>query len=352
MNDNAANIAATRAPIAFLVAKERSGTTLLQTMLDSHPNICAPLESRFVLHLKSKYQNKKIWSQHLKEIFLKDLFKEQKIVLLWELNLEDLKQRLADLGEETTYGEVCKQVYVSSRSFHPKESIQLIVDKNPIYAIMIPLLQEIYPEAKFIHLVRDYRGNASSIRSLNKKVGIKRLGKGWVMTNLEIEKSKKQFPSHFITLRYEDLLDKPKEELQRILKYFGLVFHPSMLTYNERISKAISDYVERSPNEKVKKVREIGIASVHKNLSNPIISSFKDKWKQTLSKKDIEILEKSSGGFAEKYGYYFTTSIFPKNIKMPKLLILEREKLRLYYKLPIWLRELKSKPSMPFISEE
>ena len=350
MNPNSTNIAATRAPIAFLVAKERSGTTLLQTMLDSHPNICAPLESRFVLHLMSKYQNKKIWSKQLKETFLKDLFTEQKMLLLWELNLEDLNQRLANLGEETTYGEVCKQVYVSSKSFHPKETAQMIVDKNPIYSIMIPLLQEIYPDAKFIHLVRDYRGNASSIRSLNKRAGVKRLGKGWVMINLEIEKSKKKFPRNFITLRYEDLLDKPKEELERIVRFFGLEFHPSMLTYNERISAAITDYVERSPSEKARKVREIGMATVHKNLSKPLDNSIKDKWKQTLSKREIDILEKSSGGFAEKYGYYFTTSIFPKNIKMPKILLLEREKLRLYYKLPIWLRELKSKPSMPFIS--
>src|SRR5690606_113661 len=291
------------APIAFLVAKDRSGTTLLQTMLDSHPNICAPLESRFVLHLKSKYQNKTKWNSKLKAQFIKDLFLEQKMVLLWELDLENLQNRIAALPENTTFGEICKQVYVSSKSFHPKETAKLIVDKNPIYAIMIPLLREIYPDAKFIHLVRDYRGNVNSIFSIYKKISIKKLGQSWVMSNREIEKAKSLRPENFITLRYEDLLDNPEKELTKLTNFFKLEFHPNMLTYHERISDEISAYVNRSPNEKVRKVREIGIATVHKNLSKPLKNSFKDKWKDTFSKEQLEILEKYCGAFAEKYGY-------------------------------------------------
>ncbi|QAA82135.1 sulfotransferase [Aequorivita sp. H23M31] len=339
----------TQAPIAFLVAKDRSGTTLLQTMLDSHPNICAPLESRFVLHLMSKYKNEVCWDEKLKIQFQEDLFKEQKIELFWELDKEALNERISALPESTTYGEICKQVYVSSKSFHNKETIKLIVDKNPIYAIMIPMLQEVYPNAKFIHLVRDYRGNVSSIRSLNKKVGVKKLGMSWVMTNMEIEKSKDENPNNFITIRYEDLLDSPKEELERLIDFFDLEFHPDMLTYHMRIEKAISTYLDGAPNEKIRKIREIGIAKVHKNLSKPLNTTFKNKWERTLSSKEISTLETYSGGLAEKYGYYFTTGIFTKNQVIPISLRCEMAKLRLYYKLPIWLRELKSKPSMPFI---
>ncbi len=352
MTASATEFIPTQAPIAFLVAKDRSGTTLLQTMLDSHPNICAPLESRFVLHLKHKYQNKTIWNRDFKAQFIKDLFKEEKMVLLWELDLEALNRRLENLPEITSYGEVCKQVYVSSKSFHAKEITRLIVDKNPIYAIMIPLLQEIYPDAKFIHLVRDYRGNVSSILNLHKYKSIKNLGLGWVMTNLEIEKSKQESPENFITLRYEDLLDNPKDELERLANFFNLEFHPEMLKYHKRIAKAISAYVDRSANEKAKKVREIGIAKVHKNLSKPIDNSFKEKWKEKLSKEEIEILEKYCGKFGERYDYSRTTSVDSIVEAIPTSLLFERDKLRLYYQLPIWLRELKSKPSMPFIPKQ
>src|SRR5690554_6308474 len=92
MTESSGKFEPTHAPIAFLVAKDRSGTTLLQTMLDSHPNICAPLESRFVLHLKSRYQHKVHWNDRLKARFTKDLFEEEKMVLLWELDMDALKQ--------------------------------------------------------------------------------------------------------------------------------------------------------------------------------------------------------------------------------------------------------------------
>src|SRR5690554_7919810 len=94
MTESSGKFEPTHAPIAFLVAKDRSGTTLLQTMLDSHPNICAPLESRFVLHLKNKYHSKTIWNKSLKTQFVKNLFKEQKMVLFWELDQDALIERL------------------------------------------------------------------------------------------------------------------------------------------------------------------------------------------------------------------------------------------------------------------
>ncbi len=341
----------TQVPIVFLVAKDRSGTTLLQTMLDSHPKIRAPLESRFLLHLKSKYQHITLWTKKLKSQFIKDLFKEDKMTLLWELDMEALHGRIQGLPEITTYGEMCRQVYVSAKSFHPKESAALIVDKNPVYALMIPLVLEIYPEAKFIHLVRDYRGNANSIRNFLKNANLKELGMNWVMTNMEIEKIKQKMPEKFITLRYEDLLDRPQQELQRLLHFVDLDFHSGMLSYHNRISGAISDYVERSPNERVRKVREIGMATVHKNLSKPLNTTLKVKWKESFSQKEIAILEEYCSRFGEKYGYRLTTGISGKEYSVPFNLKWERDKLRLYYRLPIWLRELKSKPSMPFINQ-
>ncbi len=352
MTEPSAKIKPTYAPIVFLVAKDRSGTTLLQTMLDSHPNISAPLESRFVLHFKNKYGKVTKWTQKIKVGFIKDLLKEQKMELFWELNLEMLKQRIAALPEETTYGEICKQVYVSTASFHEKGTAALIVDKNPIYAIMIPLLKEVYPDARFIHLVRDFRGNVNSIFSLYKKISIKNLGLSWVMNNQEIEKAKVFQPERFITVRYEDLLDQPQSELERLVHFFGLEFHPAMLTYHERIADAIEAYVNRSPNEKIRKTRQIGIATVHKNLSKPLKNSFKDKWKETFSEEQIETLEKYCGLFAEKYGYHPTTNVSMKEETIPAALIFDREKLRLYYRIPIWLRELKSKPTMPFIPKQ
>ncbi len=44
-------------PMLFILGKERSGTTLLQTLLDTHPNIVGPPESKFVLLLYPRFGN-------------------------------------------------------------------------------------------------------------------------------------------------------------------------------------------------------------------------------------------------------------------------------------------------------
>ena len=61
--------------IIFVLARGRSGTTLLQTILDSHPNIQAPFESRFAIHYRHRYLGIKKWTTNKKisllEMFLK-----------------------------------------------------------------------------------------------------------------------------------------------------------------------------------------------------------------------------------------------------------------------------------------
>lgn len=44
-------------PIFFIVTRPRSGSTLVQSTLDSHLEICATTESRFVINLYSKYHS-------------------------------------------------------------------------------------------------------------------------------------------------------------------------------------------------------------------------------------------------------------------------------------------------------
>ena len=66
-------------PIVFILGKGRSGTTLLQTMLDAHPNTIAPIESRFVVHFKNRYGQVTKWTSDRKSAFIQDVLEEQKI---------------------------------------------------------------------------------------------------------------------------------------------------------------------------------------------------------------------------------------------------------------------------------
>lgn len=49
-------------PMVFIIGRGRSGTTLLQTIMDAHPTIITANESPFIINLKQKYSKINQWS--------------------------------------------------------------------------------------------------------------------------------------------------------------------------------------------------------------------------------------------------------------------------------------------------
>ncbi len=341
----------TNIPIVFILGHGRSGTTLLQTILDSNPNICAPLESRFVVHLKAKYQHLKKWTPEKKEQFIADVLAEQKIYLFWEIDIIQLKNRITNLPENSNYNELCLQVYLSRISLFEKKDITVIVDKNPIYALMIPHLLSVFPDAKFIHIIRDYRASSSSTRTILTQKPIKALAYNWLLSNTEIEKVKSKYPQNFHTLKYEDLLTNTIKEINNVTTFLNVEYNGNMLNYHDTLKQEIPNYLDRSPNKKIEERRKIGINKVHKNIAKPIDPSFINKWKTKLTTEQVQLLDNICGEIAKKHGYIIKNE-YQTNLKIPFKFQFHKNKLRWYYQLPIWLRELKSKPSLGFIQEQ
>lgn len=337
-------------PIAFVIAMGRSGTTLLQSMLDSHPEIIAPFESRFVIHYKNRYAAIRNWDLRVKERFISEVKTEIKIAYFWEIDEELLAKRIHNLPEQTDYGTVCKQVYASFKPIHQKETAKLIIDKNPIYHLLLPDLLKIFPDAIFIHLIRDYRACSSSMHQLKNKKSMREFGYRWLLANQEIDKIKKSRPEKFITLRYEDLLENPEATLKKLTEFLHIDFHENMLTYHKRFSGLSTQYIDRSPSEAIKKIRLLILKSVHKNLTSPIDARFINKWKTKLTQQQIETLDKICGKYGLQFGYEPLTEV--KNIPhIPADIWLIKKKMRWYYQMPIWLRELKSKPSLALLPD-
>lgn len=338
----------TAIPIVFTLAKGRSGTTLLQTILDAHPNTIAPFESRFVIHFKNRYGSITNWNDQIKSTFIKDVLAEQKIAMFWDLDKDKLTQLINDLPQKTTYGEVCKQVYLSVNSIFEKQSPKVIIDKNPVYNLLIGPLLEVYPYAKFIHVIRDYRACTNSTHKLLPSKSITRIGHEWIQSNLEIEHFKALYPNRFITIRYEDLLTDLEHQLELLCDFMEISYQHEMINYHKKTTTAIENFIKNAPNEKIKRIRSFGVSAVHKNLSRPVDPSLMNNWKTQLTDEQIKSLDRICNFYGQHYQYTADyksdkKTPFPLSVKLKKF------KIQLYYRLPIRLRELKSKPSLAFI---
>jgi len=107
--------------VAFIVGSPRSGTTILSQVLDRHPEIAQWYEPYFV------------WNFHL------DL-KDNDVREAWEANLK-----------------VQRFVRREFRYFKERSGKRIVVDKTPDHSFRIPFVQQVFPEAKWIHIVRDGR---------------------------------------------------------------------------------------------------------------------------------------------------------------------------------------------------
>ena len=106
------------------------------------------------------YYSQKNWNKANILDFYKDIWREKKINFLWKIDKEKVKNDLLgllDKGEDISFSTLCKTVYENYISVNEKATPQLIIDKNPIYTLFTDELLNIYPDTKFILMIRDYR---------------------------------------------------------------------------------------------------------------------------------------------------------------------------------------------------
>jgi Sulfotransferase family len=278
-------------PMFFVLGKERSGTTLLQLMLNAHANIVAPPESRFIILLYFRYGKTKQWTEKIISDLCEDLYKEGLFRDFWGVDKQELISVLLAVKDKLTYPLLCKIIFRLSSP--DKKDVCIFFDKNPLYYYFLPELKRIFPEAKYIHLVRDYRANLVS----HKKVFTVKKGTDiafrWMKVNMLVEEAKKQAPQNYLTLRYEDLVSNPTQNMEDVCRFLNLPFDPNMVQNHQS-----GMYSNFNSNKKE------GFLKVHQNVFNPINPSLINEWKEKISADELLNVESAIGNYAETmYGY-------------------------------------------------
>jgi len=204
-------------PNFFIVGRGRSGSTLLRSLFDAHPQVMIPLESRFVQFLYYKYPPSIKWTPDTVSRAIHDLehgFEPPNI------HRDHLEKEIQSHSSDLTFERVCKLIYLNTQTEFPKEEIRAIGDKNPRYTFFIPQLLKLFPRAKFIHLVRDYRDNIVSIQragKLIKESGNTYYSMGrWSLYNRFVVKYQKRYPDRFCRVQFEELIRDPESVMKNL----------------------------------------------------------------------------------------------------------------------------------------
>jgi len=322
--------------MAFIVGMPRSGTTLLTNMLNSHPNLISTPENEFVLFAHASFQNKDFRKEREVDAFL-DIFKydfntEPSIWVPDKKIKEDIKQI-----EQKNFANLCKLAYLNYPLAGEKQNVEFVIDKNPIYSLHTGVLKSVFPDAKFIVLVRNYKDNALSRKKYAySKRSIFELGVAWEFYYEKIMADAERYglSPHFI--RYEDLVSSPEDELRKICRYLGVDFDPAMLDHKEKAKAMKAHLQETTSGEKFEQVMHM-----HANLESEVSTQRIKAYEKELSAEENTILDNLCLKMGKRFGYSegnkgsasAMKALFYK-LKMRTYLLWQN----LYYALPVGLR--------------
>jgi hypothetical protein len=224
----------------FILGNLLSGTTLLRLLLTSHSKIVVPPECGFAVWLR-KNNNEMVFQINS---FVNALFETRKFDS-WQLDKQEVIEYLEKLNvRELDHAIDCIYTFYASKI---KPNVQAIGDKNNFYLNHVDLLHEMYPNTKFIHIVRDGRDVACSYRKLmNKKILSKyapnlttdgvEIAREWRESNERISASIADLPS--ILVRLEDILADTQKTMTDVCGFLNFDYEESILNFYKMDQKS------------------------------------------------------------------------------------------------------------------
>lgn len=322
----------------FILAMGRSGTTLLTNILNQHQQIVAAPENNFILFGKQLHGKT---GTYLNKEFPK-IFKanHNHTYSIWEPKEAYIK----GLPNQYDYAGYCKNIYFKWSEEQGKKA-KLFVDKNPIYSLYVSDLMKIFPKAKFIVLIRDYRDNIASRSKYTKGVisqWMVSYASSWKMYYKSISKAQKKRPEQFFTLKYEDLVDQPEDQIKDLCQFL-------QVEYTEAMTKPQSDQLlNQMINSTINESGKEQVQEMHGQLRKPINKEKVNYWSSVFTENEIKLQEFVCGSFAEKWGYQTTCRVsalerLKMTIQLMALYPFFWASIKIYfgifYDIPWWLKK-------------
>jgi hypothetical protein len=254
----------------------RSGTTLLKAMLDAHSQLAIPSESYFLPQL---------WDRHGerpdRDAFVEDLTRLER-VRVWGVDPEDVRARLTERPSFAEAVQSIYQLYAESRS-KPRFG-----DKTPLYMQHLDVLERAFPDARYVHIVRDGRDAALSMIAMKRKPRFnlarpRGLGDFACAWRREVRAARRFGRTHpYLELRYEDLVAEPESRLREVCAFLGLEYEPGMLEYHRREDPSL--YAD------------------HPRLAQPPVRDARS-WRKEMPPAEAELFEALAGDLLAELGY-------------------------------------------------
>ncbi|MFQ5740207.1 MAG: sulfotransferase [Acidobacteriota bacterium] len=274
-------------PYLFVVGCPRSGTTLLQRMLDNHPQLAVANDTHFIPRVIKRLPTE------ANPTLTPDLVERVRSYHRFgRLGLSEPAFREA-AAQARTYADFVSTLY---REYAEKRGKPLAGEKTPDYVRHLPRLHCLFPRVKSLHIIRDGRDVAlSTLQWAHEKKGPGRLAL-WKKEPVAVcalwwrwlvgtgrRDGKDLGPDHYSEVFYEKLVNQCEETLRRMTTFLKLPFAPEMLAFHRGKTR-----------------RKPGLSA--KKAWLPPTPGLRD-WRTQMKESDVELFEAIAGDLLSALGY-------------------------------------------------
>jgi len=260
--------------IFFIVGSGRCGTTLLRSMFSAHSEICIPTETHFynvfrpMSIARSGPMRAGVYPKILDRI---DRWKHvQGEVVDWDHFYKLARPMSPEWRSILT---------AFLTTYRLGQGKSMVGDKTPGHVSWLTKIARDYPDAKFVHLVRDPRAVVHSHlgHPSYRSVYGDRIGYAAWKWRRAVEKAAKARrglpPDRLIEIRYENLIEAPEPTMRSLCEFLNVPFEAQML--DDRTGQGV--FIRNS--------------DTHHLATAPITSARRDVWSSTLDARQVAIIE-------------------------------------------------------------
>ena len=270
----------------FFVGSGRSGTTLLRAIFDSHPQLAIPDEVSFVIRFaRPHYAVRYGWPRRFDADACLALILGNAAFQRWDLPDDDVRAAVR-AARPADFPDLIRVLY---RLWAAREGKPRYADKTPFHVLQIPRLARMFPEARFVHIIRDGRDVALSY--LGVEWGPRTVDEAAVEWRRRVRKGRRAGrrlgPQRYREVRYEQLVTEPDQVVQQLCAFLDLPWDAALLQYHERADEVI---------------RTTRFPAAHQSLLLPPTPGLRD-WRRQMAPADVARFEAVAGGLLDELGY-------------------------------------------------
>ena len=288
MSPPAASGTAGGRPPFFIVGADRSGTTLLRLYLNAHSELVVPSESWFLIDLFAEFGPQGVLNGADIDRAVQLVTQHPRFIDGWDVGAANLRADLARV-EPLTMATFCDRLYRLQTRAGPRTSWG---DKTPEYVEHLRDLDSCFPNAQYIHLVRDGRDVYLSLakrRWSDRGYTPHELGSYWNRCVAAAALAKQWLGERLLEVHYEDLVLATEETLRQISQFLGVAYEPAMRTAHD----AAQEIITASENQ----------AGVHEKLFREPRPNDVGRWRRAAGDRGLRLASGVMASELRRNGY-------------------------------------------------